>query len=115
MGFVKSVVARISLALAMGATVAGLVVTPAHAGSWPVVYRQAGNHYTPLYGLPGANVVQAWLPPGNRFSMQCWTDLRYSSYGNYWSVRWFRGQAFTGHYGYVHSSYVYYQWSVPRC
>lgn len=100
----------------------GITAGSAEAGG-PIVYRQAGNHYTPMFGVPSAgrgDVVQQWLNPGERFNMKCWVDNNHpesNSQGwyNYYSVRWFFGESFRHGWGWVHSSYVYYQWRVPRC
>ena len=101
------------------AVVASLVIgaTPALA-SGPIVYNQRGGS-VPMYGVPSDQPgvqVTYWLRQSSRFNMICWQDRSFYSYGNYWSNRWYYGQTFDGgHYGYVHSSWVYYQWTVPRC
>ncbi len=89
--------------------------SPAMAGG-PIVYNQRGN-YVPMYYAPTPyNInVKNWMPNSTRFNMRCYEDFQWFN-GNYGSYRWYYGQAFnTGQWGYVHSSYVYYQWSVPRC
>ena len=102
----------VSVVAVLGSLVIGLA--PAFAGG-PIVYNQAGGS-VPMYGLPGANVVTYWLPQSSRFNMSCYVDLRTYTYGNYWTNRWYYGQTFAGgHWGYVQSSWVYYQWTVPRC
>src|SRR5258708_4183107 len=102
--------------VSVAAVVTSLVIgaAPAFAGG-PIVYNQRGGSI-PMYGVPTTNSnVTYWLPQSSRFNMSCWTDWQWS-YGNYWSNRWYWGQTFAGgHWGYVHSSWVYYQWTVPRC
>lgn len=89
-------------------------ITPVQAGG-PIVWRPNGWWVPMQYGPTNAGYVQSWLKPSSRFKMICWTD--YKGYtGNYYSVRWFWGQSYyNGSYGYVHSSYVYYQTAVPHC
>ncbi len=105
----------VSIVAVLGSLVIGLA--PAFAGG-PIVYNQRGGS-VPMYGVPSdASGVQVtyWLKQSSRFNMICYVDQRFNSYGNYWSNRWFYGQTFDGgHYGYVHSSWVYYQWTVRRC
>lgn len=114
MQIVKRLIARFTLTLAMATTVLSLAITPAFAGG-PIVYRQAGNHWSPMSFAPTYNVSRlTWLAPGERFNMICWTDHVWYN-GNYGSYRWYYGQSFDHGYGYVHSSYVYYQWNVRRC
>lgn len=100
------------------AKVVGTEAEPADAAN-PAVYRNAGNHWTPMYGLPGGyrgDVVRVWMAPHERFQMQCWLDVRYGTTGNYYTRRWFAGWAFgQGQWGYVHASYVYNQIRVPHC
>ncbi len=116
MNAVKKLVTRSLVTVVVVAASLGLAVTPALAGS-PIVYRQAGNHWTPIQGLPNTspNYARGWAPPGNPFHMECYIDSGYNYYGNYWSHRWFQGYSQSGIWGYVHSSYVYYQVWVPRC
>jgi hypothetical protein len=115
MSIVKRYATRAMLTMVLAVSAMGLVVTPANAGGYPIAYRQAGNHWSPMMGIPNGNVVQAWLAPGEQFVMQCYVDTYYGSTGNYFSHRWYRGQSWNHGFGYIHSSYIYYQWNVPPC
>ena len=114
MNVFKSYVTRASITIAIALAAIGLTVAPAYAGG-PIVYNQRGS-YVPMMYAPTSNVgVQHWMRNSTRFDMRCWTDKQWFN-GNYGSSRWFWGQAYdTGSYGYVHSSYVYYQWGIPHC
>ncbi len=114
MQVLRNLVVRCWLTVAIATAAIGLTAAPAFAGG-PIAYRQAGNHWSPMYGIPNGNVIQAWLAPGERFNMVCYVDSYYGSTGNYFSHRWYYGQSFDHGYGYVHSSYIYYQWSVRPC
>mgnify|MGYP000294722081 CR=1 FL=1 len=109
-----SVENKIKAVLAVVATMAFLVIpATAEASHYSYVYNQRGDS-SPLRTAPGAR-VSAWLANGTRFVMICWLDTSWSSTGNYASRRWFYGQSWSKDYGYIHSSYVYYQKAVRRC
>ena len=83
-----------------------------------ILYNQSGKT-TKIYYAPNTKLnVKATVTNGTfgaKFIMACWVSGQ-AMYGNYQSSVWYWGQYFsTGAYGYVHSSYVYYQTSVPRC
>lgn len=103
--------------LAVMATTFTLLGSTASAGT-SILYNQRGS-YTNIYFAPTTNVnVKATVQNGTfgaKFNMSCWVYGQALT-GNYYSSVWFYGQYFsTGSYGYVHSSYVYYQTTVPRC
>jgi len=83
-----------------------------------ILYNQYGS-ITKIYYAPNTKLnVKATVKNGTfgaKFTMSCWVYGQAMT-GNYYSSVWYWGQYFsTGDYGYVHSSYVYYQTSVPRC
>ncbi len=115
---------RTGAAVILAVSILGATSGPAGAITWgnsPVVYRDAGNHYTPMYGMPDTDqytVVTQWLSPGEPFWADCYTDVRDAyHYKNYSTVRWFRGWSKWHGWGYVHASFVYYQYKHPvgRC
>lgn len=56
-----------------------------------------------------------YLGNGTPVMMFCWVDAQWAT-GNYSSNRWFLvGPAYDNHSGYVHSSLVANQTSVPDC
>lgn len=89
--------------------------SPAQAVNWSRPSK-TDNWYgssTPNYPVPRATQYpNGWVKDGTAFYMHCYTDHSYFS-GNYGSSRWFYG--YNGYWGYVHSSYVFNQISVPRC
>jgi hypothetical protein len=101
-----------AILLAIGASTAA--AGSAHAGT-PILYNQYGD-YVPMRPAPTTQVyVRVWSRNSTQFRMTCWTYGE-RTYGNYSSDVWFYGQTYaTGSWGYVHSSQVYYQWTVPRC
>lgn len=105
---------RVLMAAAMMLTATIGTATTAQARG-PIVYKQSGGSVPMYYAPCNCTNVQQWLPQSSRFDMWCWTDHQWFN-GNYGSSRWFRGQTHHGGaVGFVHSSYVYYQTSVPRC
>ncbi|MEV7616527.1 SH3 domain-containing protein [Streptomyces sp. NPDC089799] len=105
----------------LAAAAAGLAVTAALAGA--VTAEAAGSYISSNSG--GANVRSCastscgsygYLTNGTGVSMQCWLDSQwvYPPSSNYASNRWFRVSSPVGT-GYVHSSLVGAQTSVPHC
>lgn len=120
----KAIAKKLSL-LMVGVIGAGLVSfsSPgtAEASHYSWIYNQKGS-YVKLYPFPIANSeknkIRAYKKMKNntKFVMECWRDFKSSFTGNYKSKRWFAGRHWNdGRWGYVHSSYVYYQKKVPRC
>lgn len=115
---VKRLVRRI-LPFSVGALVVVVLATfgvsPAQAVDWnrPSKEYSSNGSWIPIRPCPTTNCnPTGWVKSGSTFYMDCYTDFQWS-YGNYWSNRWFYG--YNGYWGYVHSSYVYNQISVPRC
>lgn len=108
------IIQKVAISFVTVLAVVGLSATPALAGG-PIVYNQRGGSIA-MRWAPTTNAgVTHWLPQSSRFLMVCYTDFQWYN-GNYNSNRWFYGQTFAGgYYGYVHSSYVYYQTRVPHC
>jgi hypothetical protein len=108
---------RVGMLLSTGAVAAvAMTSVPAVADATPIVWNQRGSS-TCLSWYQGYNgYCYDRMPNGTKFGMSCWADRSYSYYGNYSSPRWFRGQSYNnGAWGWVHSSYVYYQVRVPHC
>lgn len=103
-----------------------VALAPLVAGLGAAAIPAQANHYSWVHNQKGGSVCLSWyqgyngrcitwMPNGTKFAMRCWAD-HHGFTGNYYSRRWFYGQAFnTGSWGWVHSSYVYYQKSVPHC
>lgn len=113
---------RIALLLIIGSMLMGVAAPAAEA--YPVTHNQRGSHVPLKYGPTNAGNTR-WIPNTYRtwygsyinykFRMMCFSDFQWYT-GNYSSNRWFYGQTFwDGSYMWVHSSYVWYQWAVPRC
>ena len=76
------------------------------------VYNNTGG-WIPMYPVPTkTNYPTNWTKPGSVFYMDCWVYGQ-SYAGSYISNIWFYG--YNGNWGYINSSYVYNQISVPRC
>lgn len=103
-----ALLAALTMALAMLAS-----PPPAAANHYSWVYNQRSG-YVKMHYAPGSS-GGVWLKNNTRFVMLCYLDVSWNYTGNYSSRRWFRGQSWTQGYGYVHSSYVYYQKTVRRC
>lgn len=106
----KVLIAALALAISLGGTI---TAAPAEAGS-PIVYNQSGKYVAGRHCAHSSCGVYEWMPNSQHFYMRCWMDNQYY-YGNYGSARWFGGYSQSGYWMWVHSSYVYYQTSVPRC
>jgi hypothetical protein len=92
--------------------------TPAAAEATPIIWNQRASTtcLSWFMGYEKGGYCYDRMPNGTKFRMYCWADAKYSYTGNYTSRRWFRGQSYqNGAWGWVHSSYVYYQVAVPRC
>ena len=122
----KTISTKVSVML-VGVLGAGLITVgapaPAEASHYSWIYNQKGS-YAKLWPFPVTNKEEKFgrvkyrkkLPNNSKFVMECWTSFKYSYTGNYPSKKWFAGRAWNGGWwGYVHSSYVYYQKKVPRC
>ncbi len=113
---------RWTAALAVAAiTVFGVAVSvdTQPADAWTGSYISSNSGGAILRTCPSTGcTARAWLPNGRNVDMICWTDAQWAN-GNYWSNRWFKVTAEGGSYynytGYVHSSLVASQTSVPRC
>lgn len=92
----------------------------------PILYNQSGKTVSVKYcfdrttGKPCGELTT--LKNGKNIKMICYADAyKYAYTGNYSSRRWFyiefKYDIFNWRtaYGWVHSSYVYYQTSVPHC
>ncbi|NXY93765.1 hypothetical protein HYE82_05000 [Streptomyces sp. BR123] len=106
---------------ALAAAAAGLALTGVLAGAGGA--EAAGSYISSNSG--GANVRSCantgcgsygYLVNGTGVGMQCWLDSQwvYPPSSNYASNRWFRVSSPVGT-GYVHSSLVAGQTSVPHC
>jgi hypothetical protein len=104
--------ARTRLTLLLAVVAAIVVAVPAVASA---SYTHNNNYsYSELRNGPsGSNLVIANLYNNTTVTMQCYTDSS-SWTGNYTSNRWFYVSAGSGA-GWVHSSYVFSQISVPHC
>lgn len=105
----------LTLLMTISALVAGATMNTAEAVDWnrPSWEYRNGGGYIPIYPCPTTKCnPTGWVKSGSPFYMDCYTDFQYTT-GNYGSSRWFYG--YNGYWGYVHSSYVYYQISVRRC
>jgi hypothetical protein len=111
---VKTRVSLFLIAIAVGA--ATLTSVPALASATPIVWNQRGST-TCLSWYQGYNGrCYDVMRNGTKFRMWCWADVPRSYTGNYSSRRWFYGQSYNnGAWGWVHSSYVYYQTRVGHC
>jgi hypothetical protein len=101
------------LGLVFGA--ATVVAPSAQARGGPIVYNQSGGYVPISWGTRDSAGIARWTRNSTRYDMWCYADDGWS-YGNYWSNRWYLGVIYdTGQSVWIHSSYVYYQWSVPPC
>lgn len=77
------------------------------------LYNNTGSYWIKMYPVPRAtNYPTNYSRPGSVFYMDCW-QYGQSFAGNYLSTKWFYG--YNGSWGYIHSSYVYNQITVPPC
>jgi hypothetical protein len=87
------------------------------ASARPYLWNYKSPYYVPVRACPSTlcNPTGGWARNGTVFAMRCWVDYQWAT-GNYRSPRWFWGQSYhNGYWGYVHSSYVQRQVTVPRC
>ena len=84
-----------------------------HSG---VTVRNYSSSYVAMRYAPTSVVnVKVRVPNGTSFRMTCWLWGQTFT-GNYRSAKWFYGQEYSrGSWGYIHSSYVLNQITVPRC
>lgn len=105
------------VAAALAALAVSVPVGSARSTSNSILWNQSGSYVPTHYCANDACSVQFWLPNGTAVQMVCYTDTVWT-YGNYWSPRWFLviyTHLWWTNYTWVHSSYVYYQTSVPHC
>ena len=91
------------------------VVFAATASAALASYTHNYNYsYSELRSGPSSgNFVIANLYNNTTVTMRCYEDTSWA-FGNYWSNRWFYVTVGSGA-GWITSSYVYAQTSVPRC
>ncbi|MCX6728500.1 MAG: hypothetical protein NTV39_01905 [Candidatus Saccharibacteria bacterium] len=102
--------------VAMVLSISILTTLPASAGAAAWLWSNHGS-WTPTHTSCASVACPAdyWVPNNTKFIMRCYMDAQWAT-GNYSSNRWFAGYPqYYSRYTYVHSSYVYYQYSVPRC
>lgn len=91
---------------------------PSASAYWwthPQLYNHTGGYIGMYYGpTVQYSWVKVWLPSGDRFYEQCYTDNEWY-YGNYWTNRWFLGTDAWGYWGWVSASYVVNQVPVGHC
>jgi hypothetical protein len=99
--------------------VPGASPAPTKATGTPLVWNQSGSTVASRNCMNMQCTVQYTMKNGTAFRLICYGDT-VNQKGNYYSPRWFYGYftLATGgwkYYTFVHSSYVYYQVSVPHC
>jgi len=95
-------------------TAAGAVVaTTATAAQASYTHNNRYSYSELRNGPSGSNLVIANLYNNTTVGMRCWTDSSWW-YGNYNSPRWFYVSVGSSG-GWVHSSFVWAQISVPHC
>jgi hypothetical protein len=103
-----------ALALAVGATGVTTMVgaAPASAAGSYIGSNSGGAWVRTCASM--SCFQKTWLTNGTPVTMQCWLDGQWVNPPNsdYGSARWFR---ISGYEGYVHSSLVERQTSVPHC
>ena len=121
-GIVAASVMILSLPAAGVSATSLISAKTSKATTYSYVYNQHGKQ-VPVQGVPHVGPdypLYFTVDNGTKTEMTCWTDTEYST-GNYRSNRWFYVKFYTPRFGaligrgYVHSSYVYYQTSVPHC
>lgn len=102
------------------AAIAALVVTASVASGatgTSYVYTQPGHAHASASCYSACGGVGRFIYPANgtAIHMYCWADEGWYT-GNYASNRWFV-VSINGQPGqwFIHSSYVYYQVSIPHC
>jgi hypothetical protein len=97
-----------------GPTLATASHAPAAASGWSAISSHSGGAW--LRAQPTTNSYGIeYLGNGTQVLMMCWIDAQWAT-GNYSSNRWFRVEpAYDPNVGYVHSSLVANQVSVPHC
>ena len=107
------------LAFALPVLTGGIVLfstpSPVEARLKTYVQNNRGGS-VPLKFAPTPHVnTDTDIPNRKKFKMHCWVDFKWHD-GNYNTNRWFYGQEYnSGHWGWVHSSYVINQERVPAC
>lgn len=95
------------------ALVAGPAV-PAQAAGWATIRSASGGAWLRAQATT-ASYGQEYLGNGTSVLMICWVDAQWAT-GNYASNRWFEVEpAYDPAVGFVHSSLVANQVSVPHC
>lgn len=93
------------------------LAAPAHAAGPSYIWGPAGGAYLRNCDWPSTNCptnrIQPWLSNGLHVTMMCWKDAAWAT-GAYTSNRWFWVDTDIVA-GWVHSSLVQGQTSVPRC
>jgi hypothetical protein len=108
--FIRPMVAALALSTVGVGTV--MSASPASAASSYIGSNSGGAN---VRACPNTGCFRkTWLPNGTSVNMQCWIDSQwvYPPNSDYASPRWFR---ISGYEGYVHSSLVENQTSVPHC
>lgn len=93
--------------------VGAVLATTAAAAQASYTHNNRYSYSELRNGPSGSNLVIANLYNNTTVGMRCWTDTSWW-YGNYNSPRWFYVSA-GSRYGWVHSSFVWAQISVPHC
>jgi hypothetical protein len=103
-----------AIALAVGATgVTSMITAPPASAASSYIGSNSGGAWVRTCASMTC-FQKTWLTNGTPVTMQCWTDGQWVNPPNsdYGSARWFK---VGGYVGYVHSSLVENQTSVPHC
>jgi hypothetical protein len=117
-GAEEIVMNRYLAAAAVGVVAVGaLTLAPgrsAQAAGWAMIRSTSGGAWLRVQPTT-ASYGQEYLGNGTSVLMICWVDAQWAT-GNYSSNRWFEVEpAYDPAVGYVHSSLVANQVSVPHC
>jgi hypothetical protein len=112
---------RVAVVTAAAAAAAGAVIAaagPAAAAGPSYIYTQSGRPaaLATCYSACGATGRPIYPANGTSATMYCFWDSSTSTDGNYSSNQWYEVYI-NGEPGlwWIHSSYVYYQTTVPYC
>jgi hypothetical protein len=105
---------RVTLVAVLAAALALCPALSAQASGWATIRSNSGGAW--LRAQPTtASYGQEYLGNVTSVLMICWIDAQWAT-GNYSSNRWFRVEpAYDPAVGYVHSSLVANQVTVPHC
>ena len=108
----KTLTAGALLTAALAGT--AVTATPANAAGWARISSNSGGAWMRTCPNTGCSGI-TYLGNGKDVMVFCWTDAQWAT-GNYSSNRWFYvNPSYDNRNGYVHSSLIANQPSVPRC